>query len=98
MVVVVVLLAVLHKLIDKVDGAGAVEAVVDFPGCVAGLGIAHLQVRNEILVKTITTFFLGCECSDSQRLYLSEELRQSGVEMLVLQFVGTQDGFDLGRG
>ena len=42
-VVVVVLLAGLHKLVSEGDGAGAVEAVVDLPGGVALLGVAHLR-------------------------------------------------------
>lgn len=42
-VVVVVLLAVLHKLVSEGHRAGAVEAVVDFPGGVACLGVAHLR-------------------------------------------------------
>lgn len=41
-VIVVMLLAGLHKLISERDGAGAVEAVVDLPGSVACFGITHL--------------------------------------------------------
>ena len=42
-VVVVALLAVFHKGVGKADGAGAVQAVADFPGGVSCLGIAHLK-------------------------------------------------------
>lgn len=48
-VVVVVLLAALHKVIGEGDGARAVEAVVDLPGGVACLGIAHLvEKKNNV--------------------------------------------------
>ena len=42
MLIVVVLLAGLHKIISKADRAGAVQPVADLPGDVAGIWVTDL--------------------------------------------------------